>query len=134
MLKPGERAFIIESLSDFGWSPAQFESEVSNRFIRYWFLRDGEKLQGYVAGQVLFGELEVLRVYIHPHFRGRRLGRVLLEKALEDVDSAFLEVRSQHQVAIKLYQSVGFELISLRENYYSHPVDDAVNMVWRKEE
>lgn len=134
MLKSGERAFIIESLSDFGWSPAQFESEVSNRFIRYWFLRDGEMLQGYVAGQVLFGELEVLRVYIHPHFRGRRLGHILLEKALEDVDSAFLEVRSQHKFAIKLYQSVGFELVSLRENYYSHPVDDAVNMVWRKEE
>lgn len=134
MLKQIERNFIIESLPDFGWSSEQFESELTNRFMRYWFLCDGDTIQGYVAGQVLFGELEVLRVYMDPRFRGRRLGNILLKRALKDVDSAFLEVRSQHQVAIKLYQSVGFELVSVRENYYSNPQDDAVNMVWRKEE
>lgn len=134
MLKQIERNFIMESLHDFGWTPEQFESEVTNRFMRYWFLYDGDTIQGYVAGQVLFGELEVLRVYMHPRFRGRRLGNILLKRALKDVDSAFLEVRSQHQVAIKLYQSVGFELVSVRENYYSNPQDDAVNMLWRKEE
>lgn len=129
-----EREFIKESLPDFGWSVQQFESEWNNEFIRYWFLKEDQNLKGYVAGQLLFGELEVLRVYVHGDFRGQHLGKVLLNKALADVDSAFLEVRSQHQVAIKLYQSVGFEIVSLRENYYSKPTDDAVNMVWRKGE
>lgn len=124
------------SLADFGWVAQQLEAELtSNAYGVYWFLQEGESLVAYVAGQLLFGDLEILRVYTDPAYRGRRLGQELLRAVLddEDVDVAFLEVRSQYKAAVRLYTAVGFELVSIRKDYYKHPVDDAMNMMWKEE-
>ncbi|MFR6377514.1 MAG: hypothetical protein ACLUN5_14145 [Oscillospiraceae bacterium] len=42
-----------------------------------------------------------------------------------------LEVRDSNAPAIALYDSLGFEQIGLRKNYYQHPKEDA--RILRKE-
>ncbi len=51
------------------------------------------------------------------------MGRILVEHMLKCAKSKaaekmFLEVRPSNQVAIKLYESMGFEQIGLRRAYY----------------
>ena len=42
-----------------------------------------------------------------------------------------LEVREKNSAARALYESFGFEQISVRKNYYSHPTEDAI--IYRRE-
>lgn len=128
--------FMETSLGDFHWQFAQLTSELAtNTYIHYWFLKEEGRYVAYVAGQVLFGELEVIRVYTDPLARGRGYGRLLLRQVLSEkgIDVGFLEVRSQNQAAVHLYQGVGFKLMSTRKNYYKHPIDDALTMLWKGE-
>ena len=39
-----------------------------------------------------------------------------------------LEVRSQNENAIKLYEKLGFDKLGIRKRFYSSPADDAVVM------
>lgn len=129
--------FMESSLGDFHWQVDQLASELaSNAYIHYWFLTEEGRYVAYVAGQVLLGELEVIRVYTEPAVRGRGYGRLLMGQVLSEknIDVGFLEVRSQNQAAVRLYQSVGFEFVSRRKNYYKHPLDDALTMLWKEEQ
>lgn len=132
-LSQAERDFIVTSLPAFGWQAHQFESELENEFMVYWFIYEGDCCLGYLAGVVLFGELEVVRVFVSEGARSRGVGGELMGSALGEVGLAFLEARSQNLPAVRLYQRAGFELVSVRVNYYSNPVDDAVIMVWKGE-
>jgi len=66
---------------------------------------------------------DVQNILVDQSFRGRGLGRHLLQ-ALTDglvaqgVETVFLEVRSSNNVAVNLYQSIGFVRIQKRRNYY----------------
>jgi ribosomal-protein-alanine N-acetyltransferase len=43
-----------------------------------------------------------------------------------------LEVRSQNRIALRLYQSLGFEILGRRPHYYQQPDDDAL-ILWRRD-
>ncbi len=83
------------------------------------------------------GEAHILNVCVHPDVCGRGLGKMLMNKALEgaqgqDIQTVYLEVRASNAVAISLYDSLGFNEVGLRNNYY--PADkgheDAVIMAY----
>jgi ribosomal-protein-alanine N-acetyltransferase len=75
--------------------------------------------------------MHINNMAIHPGWRGRGLGRLLLNKALAaayalGVRRATLEVRRSNTAARRLYESAGFTMIDVRPNYYSEPVEDAL--------
>ena len=78
-------------------------------------------------------EAEILNIVIDSAQRGLGFGRWLLQHlmtiaAQQGSDKIFLEVRVSNQVAIKLYESLGFKRISMRKNYYPavHGREDAL--------
>lgn len=77
-------------------------------------------------------EAEVRTIAVAPQWRGYGVGRALLEKLLEIADErhapVFLEVRVDNEAAISLYQSVGFEKLGIRRNYYQPSGADAYTM------
>lgn len=69
------------------------------------------------------GEAHVLNICVHPEYRGRGWGRDLLclleEEALRrDAEVLLLEVRPSNTAAVALYESIGFNEIGLRKDYY----------------
>jgi ribosomal-protein-alanine N-acetyltransferase len=69
------------------------------------------------------GESHLLNLCVREEFRGRGLGRVLLEALLLAARTAgarlsFLEVRPANTAAIRLYQAFGFVQIGVRRGYY----------------
>lgn len=86
---------------------------------------------GYCVAWVLFEQVHIQNVAVHPRHRRFGLARHLLERVLEDganagACSAQLEVRRSNATALKLYESLGFRVTGERVGYYSRPSEDAV--------
>ena len=69
--------------------------------------------------------------------RERGLGRLLLRETLRaahamGIRRATLEVRRSNAPALRLYEGAGFQLLGVRPNYYSHPVEDALVLAARR--
>lgn len=88
-----------------------------------WVLELAGELVGYGVMSVAVGESHVLNVTVRPRVHGNGLGRHILTRLLNlakqhRADTAFLEVRISNRRAIGLYESVGFNEIGVRRNYY----------------
>jgi len=95
----------------------------------------GPAVFGHGVLSVAAGEAHVLNVCIAPVCQGRGYGRVLLDHLLgraqeQGAEVVFLEVRPSNGVAIALYESVGFNEIGRRRNYYQAAIghEDALVM------
>lgn len=85
-----------------------------------------------VVGYILFIEIgergRILSFAVHPKYRRRGIGTMLLKKTLEvmresGLKSAILEVRRSNLVAQKLYRKFGFEVIGEIPKYYKDGED-----------
>ena len=88
----------------------------------------------YVAVEDAEGEIS--NVAVHPDFRGKGISRkmldILMREAREDGVQAFtLEVRAGNEIAIGLYESLGFRTEGVRRGYYDHPKEDGLIM-WQR--
>ncbi|MDD3652448.1 ribosomal protein S18-alanine N-acetyltransferase [Immundisolibacter sp.] len=80
-------------------------------------------LAGYGILSVAAGEAHLLNVCASPAFRGRGIGRLLVEHFLDLADrykahTVYLEVRPSNTVARALYESLGFRRVGVRKSYY----------------
>jgi len=79
------------------------------------------------------GEEELLLIAVAPEYRGRGLGRQLLEQVLEDArgrgaERVFLEMRFNNP-AVELYQKLGFVPIGRRKDYYRLPDGSRIDAI-----
>ena len=121
---------------DDPWSEATFRSEldVGNYYVGAQV--DGVGLIGY-AGMSLIGsgrqrEANVHTIGVDPAWQRQGIGRALLKALLAKADEArapvFLEVRTDNDAAIGLYEAHGFNRIGLRRKYYQPSGADAYTM------
>jgi ribosomal-protein-alanine N-acetyltransferase len=124
---------VEQIASPHPWSRPAFERELEKSFSFSLLARgrSAPPVAGYCVYWVLFEEMTVQNLAVHPAHRGRGLGRLLLESALGravrcGARSAELEVRESNRVARSLYASFGFKAVGKRKLYYASPVEDAV--------
>lgn len=77
---------------------------------------------GFALVRSVLDECELLLLAVHPLWRGRGIGRALLADSLttarrRGIRSMNLEVRSSN-IAVKLYENIGFEYVHRRPGYY----------------
>jgi ribosomal-protein-alanine N-acetyltransferase len=94
------------------------------------------RVAGYCIAWILFENVHVQNLAVHPAHRRKGLGRLLLQEAIEEgrergATAALLEVRRSNEAAQSLYRSLGFTEIGTRREYYSLPREDA--LLFRKE-
>lgn len=118
------------------WSEAAFYNElVSNHFAHYIVLQHTgtDEIIGYGGMWVVMDEAHVTNVAIREHWRGRKLGELLMRElqrmALErGADKMTLEVRVTNEIAQNLYRKLGFVPSGIRPRYYSDNDEDALIM------
>ena len=109
---------------------AMLSSAINPAFV----LRDENGgLLGYLLGQMIVPEGDLLRIAVHPNARRCGAGRALIEAFLtylqeSGCDVCFLDVREHNTPAQSLYLSYGFLPFDRRKNYYHLPTEDAVVM------
>ena len=82
-----------------------------------------ELIVGFVIFSSVLDESTLLNICVRPAFQKQGYGRAILDRLLdqaklENIESIFLEVRMSNSSAIRLYESVGFEKIAERRDYY----------------
>lgn len=83
----------------------------------------GGEIVGFCICQLVADELSVLNIAVSADLQRQGLGRRLLTEAMEagveqGATVAFLEVRQSNLGAQALYESMGFHVAGIRENYY----------------
>jgi ribosomal-protein-alanine N-acetyltransferase len=91
------------------------------------------QMVGYSGLWVIAGEAHISTIAVHPEWRGKSLGEVLLNDmigqslALES-EYCVLEVRASNLTAQKLYEKYKFEMVGRRRGYYKDNAEDALLM------
>lgn len=113
------------------WSESSFREELSNDTGRFFVIKNGGEIFGYIGANSVCGEVYITNVAVGKRHRkngfGKRLVQYLLtESALENAEFVTLEVRRSNENAIKLYEKCGFKKVGERKNFYSKPREDAL--------
>ncbi len=134
-----EQVLIIENKS-FGvpWSRGMFEEELANTNAFYKVIEINGSVIAYGGMWKVLYEGHITNIAVHPDFRRKGLGRKVLsnlfiEAGKQGVHFLTLEVRVGNEAAIRLYESLGFEVKGRRKRYYSDNHEDAFIM-WAKVE
>ncbi|MGA7826169.1 MAG: ribosomal protein S18-alanine N-acetyltransferase [Geobacteraceae bacterium] len=90
---------------------------------------------GYICPMLVLDEGQILNVAVHPAYRGRGIGKMLLKTTLEQLRDkgasvVYLEVRPTNTVAISLYTRCGFITNGRRKAYYENG-EDAILMMYK---
>jgi [ribosomal protein S18]-alanine N-acetyltransferase len=128
----------IEDLSfPTPWSLSSFRYELLENPYASLFGAWVPKPEGLVAFGcvwVVDREMKINNLAVHPRWRGRGIGRRLLDHLLsfglrQGCGEANLEVRPTNQPALRMYAAAGFTVVGRRKGYYSDTHEDALVMV-----
>jgi len=111
LLRPEEEPSQPFSQGETGWLQRLFGTKQGSRVI------------GYVGFRLEQGGGHITTIALHPDWRGRGFGELLLLVALEKmisrgVDVVTLEMRPSNDVAHQLYRKYGFRVVRSRRRYY----------------
>lgn len=125
-----EIAAIYNSCFDEKWNTEFFANSLSSETGFGYKFSDGIKIFGFILCRQVDTEIEVITFCVLPQFRNMGIGRKLLETLSHyssvSNSSVFLEVDCNNQIAIGLYQKIGFQQISTRKSYYQNGADAIV--------
>jgi len=119
-----EQVLKIERRSyDFPWTEGNFKDCLKSGYYCLVVIED-HIIVGFGIMLLAAQEGHVLNICIAPELRGNGFSRVLLEDLIgvcrrTETQEIYLEVRPSNGVAIRLYESLGFNEIGLRPNYYN---------------
>lgn len=115
---------------DDPWPEVAFVRELAVPHNRYVGARVDDLLVGY-AGIARLGrtppfEYEIHTIGVDPDYQGRGIGRRMMTDLLDFAGPdgvVYLEVRTDNEPAIALYESLGFVRVGLRKRYYRAGAD-----------
>lgn len=140
-LRPGDaaRCAELEKLLFPGenpWPENVFMVEFAHPHTFYAGVFDEEQLLGY-AGMAMLGprddpEFEIHTIGVDPAHQRRGIATLLMDNLMHVVDQfdaqVFLEVRTDNEPAITMYERYGFSNQGIRRNYYQPSGADAYTM------
>lgn len=95
----------------------------------------GGPVAAFCSCWIVVEELHIITVAVDAAHRRAGLGRRLMRGVLREASRlgatrATLEVRASNVAARRLYESLGFTVVTVRPAYYTHPEEDAL-ILWR---
>lgn len=112
------------------WSENSIALELKNQLAHWLVAEHNGDVVGYIGSQIVFPEVDMMNVAVHPDHRRAGVGQILVESLIRDLinmdcESLSLEVRASNAPAIALYEKLGFCQVGRRPNYYRNPKEDA---------
>ena len=130
-----DEILVIENATHSApWSRRSFQNELEHKYGVFLVALVEGKVIGYGGTWVLVDEAHVTNVVVSPDFRGQGIGRKLMNEMLvkareKGAVCATLELRKSNEVALKLYESMGFVQATVRKAYYPDNQEDALVMM-----
>ena len=113
---------IEPTIFPYPWSRGNFSDSLNSGYSCWVMELDGD-IMGYGVLMMVLDEAHLLNISIASDQQGRGFGRTLLEHMMHlgrqhGGLNMFLEVRPSNVSAIALYESMGFNEMAIRRNYY----------------
>lgn len=136
LLADADRVYQIENDSFFEpWTKKRLIKEFENNsFLRHFvYEKDGEVLGFYIISTIA-DLVEIFTIAVDKDHRGEGIGSKLLDHLINyahqvGATEIWLEASTKNIAAINLYQKYGFEIQTIRKNYYQKTGEDAYNMI-----
>jgi len=90
---------------------------------KYLLAKDDDRVAGYIGVEKILDEVHIINMAVHPDYRGKGIGKRLMQHVLNDEEVFFLEVRVSNETAKKIYEKYGFKVINVRKGYYADGED-----------
>ena len=90
---------------------------------KYLVAKDDNKVIGYIGIEKILDEEHIINMAVHPDYRGKGIGKRLMQHVLNDEEVFFLEVRISNETAKSIYEHYGFKVINVRKAYYADGED-----------
>ncbi len=119
---------VFADLNHTPWSETMFKDDLSADGHIWWIAHDMGEIVGYAGGVVIGDTCEVLNVATEPSRRGegiasRLLARLAYDAQVLNCKEITLEVEAGNDVAISLYETLGFNEVGRRPSYYAQGID-----------
>lgn len=130
---------LEEQLFTSAWSESDFLYEIlQNDFSLNYVLEDEGYIIGYIGVWIMYEQSQITTIGVDPQYQRQGLGKAMMETVIDiakqqDCEVMSLEVRISNEKAISLYQSLGFQNVGIRKNYYQDNHEDAYLMIKKLE-
>lgn len=116
------------------WHKKIFEMELKKPRTLHSVCKTGDKVVGYLISWMLYDEIHILNVAVHPDFRRNGIANELIDHTIKHfinkgAITVILEVRSSNKAAQKLYEKLGFITLRERKKYYTDTGENALVMM-----
>ncbi len=130
---PSAAALEKEIFGEEAWSAGDYMETLALPFTTSLAAVEGDRLIGLAVVRNAAGEGYLSNIFVSPNYRRRGIGRLLLNTLFSRVSAGItegfvLEVREGNTPAIRLYESLGFQVVGMRKALYSHPTENALIM------
>lgn len=128
-----ERLFEIEQTAHLvPWSKGTLLNSQGDKYLNLKLTVKNE-IVGFAISQIILDEATLFNVAVDPKYQGKGYGKRLLSELIlqlktKGVATLWLEVRESNP-ARKLYDSLGFNEVDIRKNYYPTPDGGRENAV-----
>lgn len=128
-----ERLFDIEQTAHLvPWTKGTLLNSQGEKYLNLKLSEKGQII-GFAISQIVLDEATLFNIAIDPAFQGKGYGKRLLSELIlqlkdKGVATLWLEVRESNP-ARKLYDSLGFNEVDIRKNYYPTPDGGRENAV-----
>jgi len=100
----------------------------NNIFRKYFIYLEKNNIIGFVNYDYIYDRFELVDIVIDKKYRVCGYGKILMEELIKrgkilNIKNITLEVDKSNDIAICLYEKVGFKKIAIRENYYKNGND-----------
>jgi len=107
---------------DYPWTPGIMSDCLKVGYHCFVYEVDCE-IRGYVIFSTVLDEAHLLNLCIDPHYQNKGYGKAFLTWLMNHVrengsKTLYLEVRASNRAAIHLYETLGFNELGIRPNYY----------------
>lgn len=117
------------------WPREEFVRELTqNRFSKYFTCKMNRQIIGFLGLWIIFEDAHIATIAVAPPYMRKGIGTMLVEFAIKlasenGCNKLILEVRKSNEPAMKFYEKLQFEKVNTKKNFYSHPVEDAWEMI-----
>ena len=126
--------YIDEQCIRNSWSMKDFEDLFHYMDNHYLVAECEGKLVGFVGLIQFVDSADITHIAVLPEYQSNRIGSALMQGIFVmarklNIKTIHLEVRTSNTHARHMYESLGFEKINIRKNYYTNPCEDAIVMI-----
>ena len=116
--------------SDFDnfWSYNVLKQELENKNTTYIVAKENDEVVGFAGISTCLDEATLNNIVVKKSYRNRGIGGELLESLIEfcselRMKTFTLEVDTENEAAIHLYEKFGFKNLGIRKKYYNNTRD-----------